>query len=53
MTSTLRALTEPAPQAIELAPLPPPDKLSRAAIDGTLAAHAQAGSPIPAPEGAE
>ncbi|NVB83582.1 MAG: histone deacetylase [Kofleriaceae bacterium] len=50
MTSTLRALTEPAPSSIDLAPLPTPDKLSRAAIDGTLAAHAQAGSPIPAPE---
>jgi acetoin utilization deacetylase AcuC-like enzyme len=52
MTSTLRALGEPAPASIELAPLPTPDKLSRAAIDGTLAAHANAGTPIPAPEGA-
>ncbi len=47
MTATLRAFTEPAPAQIETAPLPAPDKLSRAAIDGTLQAHAQAGSPIP------
>lgn len=43
MTATLRALTEPAAAPPPIAPLPAPDKLSRAAIDGTLAAHAAAG----------
>jgi len=50
MTSVLAALTEPVGAPPPIAPLPPPDKLSRAAIDGTLAAHARAGTPIPAAE---
>jgi acetoin utilization deacetylase AcuC-like enzyme len=52
MTATLRALTDEPRAPSAIAPLPPPDKLSRAAIDGTLAAHAAAGLPIPAAESA-
>ncbi|HEY5948676.1 MAG TPA: histone deacetylase, partial [Kofleriaceae bacterium] len=48
MTATLTALTGDASAPGDITPLPAPDKLSRAAIDGTLAAHAAAGSPIPA-----
>ena len=51
MTAVLASLTGPVPEPAPLAPLPPTDQLARAAIDGTLAAHARAGSPIPAPEG--
>jgi acetoin utilization deacetylase AcuC-like enzyme len=49
MTAVLGALTQVTePPAI--APLPATGTLARAAIDGTLAAHAAAGSPIPAAE---
>ena len=48
MTSVLTALTGEAAAPGAIAPLPSPDRLQRAAIDGTLAAHAKAGSPIPA-----
>jgi acetoin utilization deacetylase AcuC-like enzyme len=49
MTAVLGALTQTVePPAI--APLPATGTLARAAIDGTLAAHAAAGSPIPAAE---
>lgn len=50
MTATLRALTEPVAAPPPVAPLPPPDKLSRAAIEGTLKAHAAAGVAIPSAE---
>jgi len=50
MTATLAALTGDAKAPTAIAPLPAPDKLSRAAIDGTLDAHARAGVAIPAPE---
>ena len=50
MTSVLRALTSPLGAPPAIAPLPDPGKLVRAAIDGTLAAHAAAGTPIPAAE---
>jgi acetoin utilization deacetylase AcuC-like enzyme len=49
MTAVLGALTEPAHVPV-IAPLPATGTLARAAIDGTLAAHAAAGSPIPAAE---
>jgi acetoin utilization deacetylase AcuC-like enzyme len=52
MTATLRALSGAAPPAIAIAPLPSPDKLSRAAIDGTLSAHAAASVAIPPAESA-
>ena len=49
ITGTLQALLGDAkPEPI--APLPAPDTLARAAIEGTLAAHAAAGVPIPAAE---
>jgi acetoin utilization deacetylase AcuC-like enzyme len=50
MTSVLAALTGPAQPLPAIAPMPAPDKLQHAAIAGTLAAHAAAGSPIPAAE---
>ncbi len=50
MTATLDALTGDAQDPGPIAPLPAPDKLQRAAIDGTLAAHAAAGVPIAAAE---
>jgi hypothetical protein len=46
----LAALTGPAQPLPAIAPMPAPDKLQHAAIAGTLAAHAAAGSPIPAAE---
>jgi acetoin utilization deacetylase AcuC-like enzyme len=49
MTAVLGALTTPA-EAPAISPLPSTGTLARAAIDGTLAAHAAAGSPIPAAE---
>lgn len=48
MTSVLTALTQPAAPLSEIAPLPI-NMVARAAIEGTLAAHAAAGHPIPAP----
>ena len=42
MTATLAALVEPVSSPIETVPLPAPDTLARAAIEGTLAAHAEA-----------
>jgi acetoin utilization deacetylase AcuC-like enzyme len=50
MTSVLAALTGEATPPGPVAPLPAPDRLQRAAIDGTLAAHARAGVAIPASE---
>jgi acetoin utilization deacetylase AcuC-like enzyme len=50
MTGVLEAFAGPAPEPEPIAPLPAPDQLSRAAIDGTLRAHAEAGCPIPAAE---
>jgi acetoin utilization deacetylase AcuC-like enzyme len=50
MTATLGALTGDAKAPGAIAPLPDPTKLSRAAIEGTLAAHAAAGHPIPGAE---
>jgi acetoin utilization deacetylase AcuC-like enzyme len=52
MTSTLEALLAPTASAPPIAPLPSPDKLSRAAIDGTLNAHAAASVAIPSAEDA-
>ncbi len=55
MTEVLEAFVGKTPEPEPLAPLPPADpssaQLARAAIDGTLAAHAAAGVAIPAPEG--
>ena len=52
MTAVLDSLAG-APAALPaLAPLPPHGTLARAAIDGTLAAHAAAGTPIPGAEAA-
>ena len=42
MTATLAALVEPAPKPIEPVPLPAEGTLARAAIEGTLAAQAEA-----------
>jgi acetoin utilization deacetylase AcuC-like enzyme len=50
MTSVLDVLADRTPEPEALAPLPAPDQLARAAIDGTLAAHAAAGAAIPAAE---
>jgi acetoin utilization deacetylase AcuC-like enzyme len=50
MTSVLSALTGEATPPGPIAPLPAADRLQRAAIDGTLAAHAKAGVPIPGAE---
>ena len=47
MTATLAALVGPAQQMPAIAPLPDDTSLARAAIEGTLAAHRAAGSPIP------
>jgi acetoin utilization deacetylase AcuC-like enzyme len=52
MTATLAALTGPAVALPPIAPLPATDTLQHAAIAGTLAAHAAAGTPIPSPESA-
>jgi acetoin utilization deacetylase AcuC-like enzyme len=52
MTATLAALTGAAQPLPAIAPMPPADTLQHAAIAGTLAAHAAAGSPIPAAESA-
>jgi acetoin utilization deacetylase AcuC-like enzyme len=49
MTAVLAALTQTS-ETPPIAPLPAAGTLSRAAIDGTLAAQAAAGSPIPAAE---
>jgi hypothetical protein len=49
MTAVLGALTQPAGPP-PIVPLPAAGTLARAAIDGTLAAHAAVGSPIPAAE---
>ena len=55
MTAVLDAFTGDTPEPVPLAPLPAADpsaaQLARAAIDGTLHAHEQAGVPIAAPEG--
>ncbi len=50
MTSVLAALTGDAKAPGPIAPLPSPDRLQRAAIDGTLRAHAAVGKPIPEAE---
>ena len=50
MTSVLTALTGEVDAPPPIAPLPVPERLQRAAIDGTLAAHAKAGVPIAAAE---
>ncbi len=50
MTAVLAALTQPVASPPAIAPLPAVGTLARAAIDGTLAAHAAAGSAIPAAE---
>jgi len=50
MTVTLEALLEPDRTAPPIVPLPSPDKLSRAAIEGTLRAHAAANVAIPGAE---
>jgi acetoin utilization deacetylase AcuC-like enzyme len=50
MTATLAALTQPPALLPPIAPLPAVGTLARAAIDGTLAAHAAAGVAIPAAE---
>ena len=42
--ATLNALVQPAPSSLPVEPMPAPGTLARAAIDGTLAAHAAAGS---------
>jgi acetoin utilization deacetylase AcuC-like enzyme len=52
MTETLAALTGAAQPLPAIAPMPSPDTLAHAAIAGTLAAHAAAGSPIPGAESA-
>jgi acetoin utilization deacetylase AcuC-like enzyme len=52
MTATLDALVASATSAPAIAPLPAPDKLSRAAIEGTLGAHAAASVAIPSAEAA-
>ena len=53
MIATMAALVGPAPAMPAIAPLPDPTvSLARAAIEGTLAAHAAAGLPIPAAESA-
>jgi acetoin utilization deacetylase AcuC-like enzyme len=52
MAATLEAMLAPSLAPHEVVPLPAPQTLARAAIDGTLAAHAAAGVPIPAPEAA-
>jgi acetoin utilization deacetylase AcuC-like enzyme len=49
MTAVLRELTAPSVTAESIAPLPPDNRLQRAAIEGTLRAHANAGLPIPEP----
>jgi hypothetical protein len=47
MTSVLTAFAQPAQPLPAIAPLPQ-HLVARAAIEGTLAAHAAAGHPIPA-----
>jgi len=51
MRAVLAALAGDKPEPVPLQPLPASDQLARAAIDGTLAAQAAAGSPIAVPEG--
>jgi acetoin utilization deacetylase AcuC-like enzyme len=50
MTATLNAFVGEAEHPGPIAALPEPDKLQRAAIDGTLAAHAAVGVTIPGAE---
>jgi len=53
MTAVLRELTSASPVQDPIAPLPAAGTLAGAAIDGTLQAHANAGSPyLPTPEDA-
>ena len=47
MTATLEAFVAPDAEPISPVALPAPGMLARAAIDGTLRAHAVAGTPIP------
>jgi acetoin utilization deacetylase AcuC-like enzyme len=49
MTAVLRELTAPSVAPDPIAPLPAENRLQRAAIEGTLAAHANAGVSIPEP----
>ena len=48
MRATLDALVGPVPESVAIEPLPAQGTLVRAAIDGTLRAHAAAGVAIPA-----
>jgi acetoin utilization deacetylase AcuC-like enzyme len=50
MTAVLGALAGETPEPEPLQPLPASDQLARAAIDGTLAAQAAAGAPVPPAE---
>jgi acetoin utilization deacetylase AcuC-like enzyme len=50
MTAVLESFAGATPEPEPLAPLPAQDQLARAAIDGTLRAHAAGGSAIPAAE---
>jgi acetoin utilization deacetylase AcuC-like enzyme len=52
MTAVLRTLTSPISAPPELSALPVVGTLARAAIDGTLQAHAAAGMPVPDAESA-
>jgi acetoin utilization deacetylase AcuC-like enzyme len=52
MTAVLDAFAGKTPEPEPLAALPAADQLARAAIDGTLRAHADAGTPIPDAESA-
>jgi acetoin utilization deacetylase AcuC-like enzyme len=52
MTAVLRTLTSPISAPPELSALPAVGTLARAAIDGTLQAHAAAGMPVPDAESA-
>jgi acetoin utilization deacetylase AcuC-like enzyme len=52
MTAVLEAFAGATPEPEPLAALPGEDQLARAAIDGTLHAHADAGAPIPDAESA-
>jgi acetoin utilization deacetylase AcuC-like enzyme len=51
MTAVLAALTGPVPEPEPLVQLPAAGQLARAAIDGTLAAHAAVGEAIPVAQG--
>jgi hypothetical protein len=50
MSAVLRTLTTPSDRPPPIVALPATGTLARAALDGTLNAHAQAGVAIPAAE---